>query len=214
MAKKFYVEGMTVDQILSMNPREMAKLNTREISRALRTVSLAANKRINRLKQYAKKEKTGYVPKGVQTQVATDEKIVAKTFVASNALGKNQNGEPTKQYTYGNGTYAPRALDPTMIVAQYGEDGSLIQVNSSTVELDTLNAGYRANGTNFCDYNYAEEPTTDEDQTSYLQKTLEYKELAVRAPKNANATTAKVFLLTGFDGMIPMTETIDYLELK
>lgn len=72
MAKKFYVEGMTVEQILSMNPREMAKLNTREISRALRTVSLAANKRINRLKQYAKKEKTGYVPKGVKTQVATD----------------------------------------------------------------------------------------------------------------------------------------------
>lgn len=72
MANKFYVEGMTVEQILSMNPREMSKLNTREISRALRTVSLAANKRINRLKQYAKKEKTGYVPKGVKTQIATD----------------------------------------------------------------------------------------------------------------------------------------------
>lgn len=149
-----------------------------------------------------------------KTQVKTDANIVAKTFVAGNALGKNNAGQPTSQYTYGNGTYAPRALDPTMIVAQYGEDGSLIQVNSSTVKLDTLNAGYRANGTNFCDYNYAGEPTTDEDQTSYLQKTLEYKELAVRAPKNANATTAKVFLLTGFDGMIPMTETIDYLELK
>lgn len=72
MTKKFYVEGMTVEQILSLNPRELMKLNTREISRALRTVSLAANKRINRLKQYAKKEKTGYVPKGVKTQVATD----------------------------------------------------------------------------------------------------------------------------------------------
>jgi hypothetical protein len=73
MAKKpFYVEGMTVEQILSMNPREMMKLDTREISRALRTVSLAANKRINRLKQYAKKATTGYVPKGVKTQIATD----------------------------------------------------------------------------------------------------------------------------------------------
>ena len=29
MAKKFYVEGMTVSQILSMDPREMSKLNTR-----------------------------------------------------------------------------------------------------------------------------------------------------------------------------------------
>lgn len=72
MAKKFYVEGMTVEQILSMNPREMAKLNTREISRALRTVALAANKRIARLRQYAKKTSTGYVPKGVKTQIATD----------------------------------------------------------------------------------------------------------------------------------------------
>ena len=73
MSKKpFYVEGMTVEQILSMNPREMMKLDTREISRALRTVSLAANKRINRLKQYAKKTTTGYVPKGVKTQIATD----------------------------------------------------------------------------------------------------------------------------------------------
>lgn len=73
MSKKpFYVEGMTVEQILSMNPREMMKLDTREISRALRTVSLAANKRINRLKQYAKKSTTGYVPKGVKTQIATD----------------------------------------------------------------------------------------------------------------------------------------------
>ena len=72
MANKFYVEGMTVDQILSMNPREMAKLNTREISRALRTVALAANKRVARLRQYSKKTKTGYVPKGVKTQISTD----------------------------------------------------------------------------------------------------------------------------------------------
>ena len=72
MAKKFYVEGMTVSDILSMNPKEMSKLNTREISRALRTVALAANKRVNRLKQYAKKTSTGYVPKGVKTQISTD----------------------------------------------------------------------------------------------------------------------------------------------
>ena len=63
MAKNFYTEGMTVSQILSMDPREMAKLNTREISRALRTVSLAANKRISRLEKYAKKTPTGYAPK-------------------------------------------------------------------------------------------------------------------------------------------------------
>ena len=73
MAKKFYTEGMTVSEILSMDPREMAKLNTREISRALRTVSLAANKRVARLKQYAKKENGKWVPKKTSAvQIATD----------------------------------------------------------------------------------------------------------------------------------------------
>ena len=73
MAKeKFYVEGMTVQQILNINPRDLMKLNTRDISRALRTVALAANKRINRLKQYAKKTKGGYIGKGINSQIATD----------------------------------------------------------------------------------------------------------------------------------------------
>ena len=72
MAKKFFTEGMTVKDILSMDPRDIMKLDQREMSRALRTVSLAANKRIARLKQYAKKTATGYVPKGADTQIATD----------------------------------------------------------------------------------------------------------------------------------------------
>ena len=73
MAKeKFYVEGMTVQQILNINPRDLMKLGTRDISRALRTVALAANKRINRLKQYAKKTKGGYISKGIDSQIATD----------------------------------------------------------------------------------------------------------------------------------------------
>ena len=63
MAKGFYTDNMTVSQILSMSNEELAKLNKREVSRALRTVSLAANKRMNRLKANAKKTKEGYVPK-------------------------------------------------------------------------------------------------------------------------------------------------------
>ena len=44
MSKKpFYVEGMTVEQILSMNPREMMKLDTREISRALKIMAKELN---------------------------------------------------------------------------------------------------------------------------------------------------------------------------
>ena len=60
MSKKFYVDGLTVDQILNMDPAQMAKLDKRDISRALRTVSLAANKRIANLEKYAKKSRHGY----------------------------------------------------------------------------------------------------------------------------------------------------------
>ena len=63
MAQQFYTDNMTVEQILAIDPAEMAHLNAREISRALRTVALAANKRVNRLLKYAKKTKHGYVPK-------------------------------------------------------------------------------------------------------------------------------------------------------
>lgn len=63
--KPFVVEGMTVKQILSMDPITLSSLNTREMSRALRTVSLAANKRVERLRSQAKysKEAHGYIAK-------------------------------------------------------------------------------------------------------------------------------------------------------
>ena len=73
MAKdNFKVSGMTVSDILNINPRSLAHWNERELSRALRTVSLAANKRINRLKQYAKRTKEGYVAKGSGAKIAVD----------------------------------------------------------------------------------------------------------------------------------------------
>ena len=77
MAKKiqpkqpFYTEGMTVKEILNISPDQLMKLNKRDISRALRTVSLAANKRIDRLKSKAKKTKEGYVPKTKGSQIST-----------------------------------------------------------------------------------------------------------------------------------------------
>lgn len=88
MAKKFYVEGMTVDQILSIDPRDLAKLDKRDVSRALRTVSMAANKRIAKLEQYAKKTPSGYVPKGTDKQIATD----ALNWVTNNAAQKTKFG--------------------------------------------------------------------------------------------------------------------------
>lgn len=63
MANSFFTDNMTVNDILNMDYQTLHSLNQRDISRALRTVSLAANKRINRLLKQTKKTKEGYVPK-------------------------------------------------------------------------------------------------------------------------------------------------------
>lgn len=64
MAQKFFTDGMTVDQILNLDYQTLNKLSKRDLSRALRTASLAANKRLTRLRKNAiyDKEK-GYLPK-------------------------------------------------------------------------------------------------------------------------------------------------------
>ena len=50
MADSFFTDGMTVDDILHLDLQTINSLNKRDLSRALRTVSLAANKRVKRLK--------------------------------------------------------------------------------------------------------------------------------------------------------------------
>lgn len=61
MASKepFLVDGLTVDQILKLDAETLNKMSSREMSRALRTAALAANKRINNLLKYAVKRKSG-----------------------------------------------------------------------------------------------------------------------------------------------------------
>ena len=59
----FYVDNMTVDQILDLGDDILSSLSEREMSRALRTVALAANKRVKRLMKYAKKRGGKYVEK-------------------------------------------------------------------------------------------------------------------------------------------------------
>lgn len=52
----FKTENMTVDEIIGLGNDVLNKFDTRDLSRALRTVSLAANKRLNRLMKHAVKE--------------------------------------------------------------------------------------------------------------------------------------------------------------
>ena len=61
--KPFYTDGMTVSQILALGDDVLSKLDRRELSRALRTVALAANKRLDRLTQYAYRRHGKYVEK-------------------------------------------------------------------------------------------------------------------------------------------------------
>lgn len=70
----FKVEGMTVKEILSLDPDVINNMNERDLSRALRTVSLAANKRIKRLKSHSKVSAgVGYIPKnGLENNIATN----------------------------------------------------------------------------------------------------------------------------------------------
>ena len=70
---KWLTDGLTVDQILNMPFQELNKFDEREMSRALRTVALAANKRIAKLKKYAAQTPEGrYEPAGAKKQIATD----------------------------------------------------------------------------------------------------------------------------------------------
>ena len=48
-SKPFYTEGMTIEEIMSLGDDTIRSLSTRDISRAVRTLSLAANKRFNRM---------------------------------------------------------------------------------------------------------------------------------------------------------------------
>ena len=117
MAKKFFVDNMTVEQILSMEPAQMAKLDKRDISRALRTVSLAANKRIDKLQQYAKKTKNGYVPnpKGGKS-IAVD----ALNWVSSDGVIKAKFG-------------VKKSANRNQMIAQIGKVRQFMAMKTSTV---------------------------------------------------------------------------------
>lgn len=59
----FYVSGMKVSEILNLGDEILSKFSSRDMSRALRTVALAANKRIKRLTQYLKRRGGRWVEK-------------------------------------------------------------------------------------------------------------------------------------------------------
>lgn len=72
MADKFFVEGLTVSDILSLSDDQLRSLSRRDMSRAVRTVALAANKRVNRLLKQTTLKKGEFTEKKKSAGVATD----------------------------------------------------------------------------------------------------------------------------------------------
>ena len=117
MKDSFYTDNMTVNEILNMSPLELSKLNKRDISRALRTVSLAANKRIKRLTEQSRKTKEGYVPKKS-----------AKHTIATDALNAVTN-DGQKKVKFG----VKQAKTRNEMIEQIGEIKRFMNMRTSTV---------------------------------------------------------------------------------
>lgn len=82
----YKTDGMTVEQILSLGDEVLNGFTRRELSHALRTVALAANKRINSLEKQATKTSEGWESNANKKGIAID---------ALNAVsddGKRKNG--------------------------------------------------------------------------------------------------------------------------
>ena len=117
MADSFYTDNMTVNEILNLSNEQISKLNERDVSRALRTVSLAANKRVQRLMQQARKTKDGYVPKKS-----------AKRNIAVDALNAVTNDGKTK-VKFG----VKSAPTRNKMIEQIGEIRRFMNMQTSTV---------------------------------------------------------------------------------
>lgn len=94
MASKqsFFVDNMTVQDILNLGDDVLSKLNKRELSRALRTVALAANKRIKRLQQYTYKKNGKIIEK--KNSPGIDTSAIAQVLKNGGKFGvgnKNRN---------------------------------------------------------------------------------------------------------------------------
>ena len=94
MAKGFYTDGMSVNDILALTPAQLNSMSERDMSRALRTVALAANKRLDRLMQQTKIQGGQFV-----------EKKSAKYAIATDALNKlyDEAGKSKKGMRFGVG---------------------------------------------------------------------------------------------------------------
>ncbi len=130
-----------------------------------------------------------------------DGQIVARTYIAGNAFGTKGDGTPTDWYTYADGSYAPKVSNPILVIAQYDENGKLVDADFATAETPTLNAGYR---TGKVECNPTVEPTEGNVAAPVLQHKLEFKKLEIKMTKADETKKAKIFLWNYTDSLNPL----------
>ena len=120
MADNFYVDGMTVQEILALNPAQLNSLSERDMSRALRTVSLAANKRIDRLLNNAVLRHGQYI-----------EKKSSRHAIATDALNKlyDESGHSSKAMKFSVGNKTRNEMYSELMRAK-----DFMQLKTSTVK--------------------------------------------------------------------------------
>lgn len=104
-SKPFFTDGMTVDEILSLGADTLNSLSARDMSRALRTVSLAANKRVNRLLKNSVKRKTGEYDKKTGKPLYHYQEKKSGKAIATDALNYiTDDGRLSPKFGVGNKT--------------------------------------------------------------------------------------------------------------
>ena len=118
MAEKFYTDGMTVEEIINLGDDVLRSLSKRDMSRALRTVSLAANKRINRLVNHA------VMDNSTGTFV---EKPGDKNAIALDALNK------LNEESGGDMKFTTKGKTRNQMISELGRARDFMQLKTSTV---------------------------------------------------------------------------------
>ena len=104
MAKKknqgpFLVEGMTVSQIMNLGDDVINRMSTRDLSRAVRPMSLAANKRLARLESHAEKMSDGYYREKGPNLQGIDFNALYSNQSRFGVKGKKSQGELKSEFT-------------------------------------------------------------------------------------------------------------------
>lgn len=120
MANSFYTDNMSVNDIISMKNFDdvISNMDKRDVSRTLRTLSLAANKRVNRLMKQAKKTKNGY-----------ELKKSAKYNIAVDSLNKLSN-DGKKKIKFG----VKQAKNRNQMIQQIYEIKEFLNLKTSTIK--------------------------------------------------------------------------------